>query len=99
MTDSEPQQDDPFATMKAEFQQELEKMRAENQAVIDSLKEANESLTKQNQDLQRAIVKGVFAPGPEKETPKEPTEEEKYATEVKRISDLTLSRLGVKIKE
>lgn len=97
MSDEEPVKD-PFAEMKAEFQKQLDDLRAEQQSVIDALKASNDELTKQNNDLQRALVKGVFAP-PSQEAPKEKSEEEKYADEVTRISKLTLQRLGCIIKE
>lgn len=96
MSDDNPA--DPFAEMKAEFQKQLDDLRAEQQSVIDALKASNDELTKQNSDLQRALVKGVFAPSPQ-EAPKEKSEEEKYADEVQRISRLTLQRLGCEIKE
>lgn len=81
----------PVEALKAEFTKQFEDLKTSFSKELETLKQENETLKTQNNDLNRALVRSTVIPTTEPPKPK--TEEELYQEQINALAEKTLKRM------
>lgn len=79
--------------LRDEFQEQFNTIKTSYEKTAADLKESNDKLSKENEELRRALIRNTSMGTPSGEPPKQKTEEELYQEKIAALSKKSLELL------